>query len=176
MHCKPTILTLGALLVLTAPVFAATPTPEPGGANQARGVEGGMAATLFNGQTRLRKMAIGKPDGSANENYSNTSDTKWLAFRALMSNGTSQVLTINQFSASIVDGDGITVAAQPDKVRPMGAVTGMPPGGAWKESVLFNVPADFKPVKIVLVPADVHYETFRITLTPADLAAAGAAH
>ena len=58
----------------------------------------------------------------------------------------------------------------------MGAVTGMPPGGAWKESVLFNVPADFKPVKIVLVPADVHYETFRITLTPADLAAAGAAH
>jgi hypothetical protein len=165
-----TLVAICAAFALAVPVSAATPTPEPGGANQAHGVEGGMAATLFNGQTRLRKMSIGKPDGSARENYTSTSDTKWLAFRALMSNGTPQVLTMNQFSASIVDGDGIAVAAQPDKVLPIGTVVGIPPGGAWKENVFFNVPADFKPVKIVLVPADVHYKSFRITLTPSDLA------
>ena len=51
----------------------------------------------------------------------------------------------------------------------MGSVTGMPPGGAWKEVVLFAVPVDFKPVKIVLVPADTHYKAFRITLHASDL-------
>jgi hypothetical protein len=163
------LLTLTAVVAVTGPAPAAQPTPEPGGANQAHGVAGSLHVTLFNGQTRVRKMALGKPDGSQNENYSDTADTKWLAFRSLMSNGTSQVLTMTQFSASIVDGDGISLAAQPDKVLPIGAVTGVPPGGAWKETVLFNVPADFKPVKIVLVPSNPHYKAFRITLAPADL-------
>jgi hypothetical protein len=163
------LVALGAAFALAAPAPAAQPTPEPGGANQAHGVAGTLHVTLFNGQTRVRQMSFGKPDGSVNESYADTADTKWLAFRALMSNGTSQVLTMTQFSASLVDGNGIAEAAQPDKVRPMGAVTGIPPGGAWKETVIFNVPADFKPVKIVLVPSDSHYKAFRIALTAADL-------
>jgi hypothetical protein len=160
---------LGTLFALGAGAQAAQPTPVPGGANQALGVAGSLRATLFNGQTRVRKMTLGKPDGSQNESYADTADAKWLAFRALMSNGTSQVLTMTQFSASLVDGDGIAVAAQPDKVRPIGAVTGIPPGGAWKETILFAVAPDFVPVKIVLVPSDRHYKAFRITLAPADL-------
>jgi hypothetical protein len=114
-------------------------------------------------------MSLGKLDGSVNENYTDTADQKWIAFRALMSNGTPRVLTMNQFSASIEDGDGIAVTAQPDKVRPIGTVVDIPPGGAWKETVLFQVPADFKPVKIVLVPSDTHFKAFRITLAPGDM-------
>lgn len=159
----------GAVIAFGVPARAAQPTPEPGGANQARAVAGSLHVTLFNGQTRLRNMTFGKPDGSAAESYTDDSGTKWLAFRALMSNGTPQVLTMMQFSASIVDGDGVAMPAQPDKVRPMGAVTGIPPGGAWKEAIFFNVPPDFKPVKIVLVPSDTHYKAFRITLAPADV-------
>jgi hypothetical protein len=148
---------------------AAQPTPEPGGANQNRGVAGSLGAVLFNGQVRVRRMSLGKPDGSTSESYANDAQMKWIAFRALVSNGMPHVLATDQFSASMVDADGVAVAAQPDKVRPVGAITGIPPGGAWKESVLFNIPADFVPVKIVLVPADAHYKTFRITLAPADL-------
>ena len=35
---------------------------------------------------------------------------------------------MQQFSASIVDADGVAVAAQPDDVRPIGSVNGIPPG------------------------------------------------
>jgi hypothetical protein len=161
------IAALGAALAAPAP--AAQPTPEPGGANQASGVAGSLQATLFNGQTRVRKMTLGKPNGTPDESYADSADTKWLVFRALMSNGTARVLDMTQFSASIVDGDGVAVAAQPDKVRPIGSVTNIPPGGAWKETILYNVPSDFVPVKIVLVPADHRYKAFRISLAPTDV-------
>jgi hypothetical protein len=147
----------------------AKPTPVPGGANQTRAVAGGLHATLFNGQVRLRKMMLTKPDNSTSESYPDTPDTKWLVFRALASNGMPKVLEMSQFSASLVDGDGVAVAAQPDKVRPVGMVSNIPPGGAWKETILFNVPRDFKPVKIVLVSADKHYPSFRITIAASDL-------
>ncbi len=164
------LLALGAALSVPAlsPALA-KPTPVPGGANQTSGVAGTLHDTLFNGQVRVRKMTLGKPNGSPSESYADTADTKWVVFRALMSNGTARVLEMNQFSASIVDADGIAVAAQPDKVRPMGAVTNIPPGGAWNETVLFNIPHDFKAVKIVLVSANAHYKSFRINLAASDL-------
>jgi hypothetical protein len=36
---------------------------------------------------------------------------------------------------------------------------------------LFPIPADFKPVKIVLVSADKHYKAFRISVAPSDVPA-----
>jgi hypothetical protein len=161
---------LTALFVLSVSGFAAAkPTPVPGGANQAAGVAGTLHDTLFNGQARVRKMSLGKPDNSPNESYADTADEKWIVFRALMSNGTAKPLEMSQFSASIVDADGIAVAAQPDKVRPIGMVSNIPPGGAWKESILFLVPKDFKPAKIVLVAANAKYKAFRITVAPSDV-------
>jgi hypothetical protein len=157
-----------ALLLIASPAWA-KPTPVPGGANQARAVEGTLKDTLFNGQARLRQMKLGKPDGSASESYADTADQTWIVFRALASNGTPKPLDMQQFSASIVDADGVAVAAQPDKVRPIGSVNGIPPGGAWREVVLFNVPKGFKPAKIVLVPTGSSYKAFRITVTPADV-------
>lgn len=147
---------------------AATPTPVPGGANQAAAVAGGLHSTLFNGLVRVRNMTLGKLNGTSTEDYPDTADVHWIAFRALMSNGTAKPLDMLQFSASIVDADGIAVPAQPDKVRPMGMVSNIPPGGAWRESILFAVPKDFKPAKIVLIQSNTHYKAFRITLAPGD--------
>jgi hypothetical protein len=113
-------------------------------------------------------MILGKPSGTPDESYTDTPQTTWFAFRSLMSNGTPRVLDMQQFSASLVDADGVVVAAQPDKVRPIGAVTGVPPGGAWHENIFFNVPAGFVPVKIVLVPAAAG-KAFRIDLAAGDL-------
>jgi hypothetical protein len=167
---RTTLSVFTALLALSATGAAtAHPTPVPGGANQAAAVAGSLHATLFNGQARIRKMSLGKPDNSPNESYPDTADEKWIVFRAVMSNGTAKPLEMTQFTASIVDGDGIAVAAQPDKVRPIGIVSNIPPGGAWKETILFQVPKDFKPVKIVLVAANPHYKAFRITIAPSDV-------
>lgn len=164
------IVALSALIAFGVAMPAgAKPTPVPGGANQTAGVAGSLHATLFNGQVRVRKMTLGKPDGTPNESYADSSDGRWIVFRALMSNGTPKVLNLTQFTASIVDADGIAVAAQPDKVRPIGMVSNVPPGGAWKESILFQVPNDSKPVKIVLVSATPRYKAFRITLAPSDV-------
>ena len=158
------------LAVLIAPVAAsAAPTPVPGGANQAVAVEGTLHDTLFNGQVRVRKMTLTKPDTSPSESYADDAQTKWIVLRALMSNGTAKPLELTQFTASIVDADGVSVAAQPDKVRPPGMVTGIAPGGAWKETILFNVPKDFTPAKIVLVSTNRKYKSFRIAVAPTDL-------
>lgn len=158
-----------AALALAVPAGAAKSTPEPGGANQTSGVAGSLHATLFNGQVRLRKMALTKPNSSPDESYPDDPSGKWYVLRALASNGTPRVLDLQQFSATIVDGDGVAVAAQPDKVRPEGMVSNIPPGGAWKETILFHVPPDFKPVKIVLVPTAGHYKAFRITVSASDV-------
>jgi len=159
---------VAAASLLGAVPALASPTPQPGGANQTQALQGTLRDTLFNGQARVRKMMLTKPDGSPSESYADSADTTWLVFRALMSNGTPRVLEMTQFSASIVDADGIAVPAQADKVRPLGMITNIPPGGAWKETILFNVPAGFKPVKILLVSANPKYKSFRINLSPSD--------
>ena len=168
MNLRRHVLVVAALCFTAGPAFGAHPTPEPGGANQAVAVVGTLQDTLFNGQARVRKMSLGKPDGSPSESYQDGADTKWIVFRATMSNGTAKPLEMTQFSASLVDADGIAVAAQPDKVRPMGMVTNIPPGGAWKETILFSVPKDFKPAKLVLVSANPKYKSFRINLSASD--------
>jgi hypothetical protein len=168
MHFRFLMFAVAALAIAAAPA-GAKPTPEPGGANQARAVAGSLHAMLFNGQARIKKMALAKPDGSPAESYADDADTTWIVLRALMSNGTPRVLEMTQFSASIVDGDGVAVAAQPDKVRPAGMVTNIPPGGAWHETVLFAVPKGFKPVKIVLVSANPRYKSFRIAIAASDI-------
>lgn len=168
MRLRLLMYAVAAVALAAAPAIA-KPTPEPGGANQARAVAGTLHDVLFNGQARIKKMALAKPDGSPDESYADDGSTSWIVLRALMSNGTSRVLEMTQFSASIIDADGVAVAAQPDKVRPAGMVTNIPPGGAWHETVLFAVPKGFKPVKIVLVSATPRYKSFRIAIAASDV-------
>ena len=158
-----------AAAAIAVPAAAATPKPEAGGANQTRAVVGGLHDVFFNGQARIKKMTLGKPNNTSDESYTDDDSTTWIVLRALMSNGTPRVLEMTQFSASIVDADGVAVAAQPDKVRPMGTVTNIPPGGAWRETILFAVPKGFQPVKIVLVSASPKYKSFRINIAPSDV-------
>lgn len=160
-----------AALAFAMPVLA-KPTPEPGGAGQASAVAGTLHdASLFNGQVRVRKMKITKVAQSPEESYPDADGQRWLVFRALMSNGTAGPSDIEQFSASIVDADGVSFPAQPDKVRPAGLIANVAPGGAWRENVLFQVPSDFKPVKVVLVAGSPHYKAFRISVAPEDVPA-----
>jgi hypothetical protein len=143
-------------------------TPVPGGANQASGVAGTFGQKLFNGELRLVPKQI--RDAIDSDDLSAASGQKWIVFTASASNGTAHALDMQQFNASIVDADGDTYQAQPDKLKPMGGLYGVVPGGQWKEQIFFNVPSTFVPTKIVLLPYDRKHEAFRITVRAADYA------
>src|ERR1700736_4731766 len=140
---------LSALLLLAiGGAASAKPTPEPGGANQANGVTAVFGRAAFNGEIRLTPRTL--RDATASDAYSAAPGTKWIIFTATASNGTKKALDMQQFVASIVNANGESVAAQPDKVLPIGGVYGIAPGGGWKEQVAFDVPSDFVPAKIIL--------------------------
>jgi hypothetical protein len=143
-------------------------TPVPGGANQAAGVAGTFGQKLFNGEVRLLPREI--RDARDSDGLTAASGQKWIVFTASASNGTAHAFDMTQFIASIVSADGDTLQAQPDKLKPVGGVYGVPPGGQWKEQIMFIVPADFVPAKIVLLPYNRKHEAFRITVRPTDYA------
>jgi hypothetical protein len=146
-----------AVVGAATPAFAATPTPEPGGANQLAGVEGGLSSTLFNGQLRLSKMAVRAPVPADNL----TND--FLLFECVVSNGTSQPVA-GYFHSSIADADGVTV----DGHSP--GLWNLQQAQAYRLKIDFHLPANFVPVKIVLVPTDPKYKkVFRVDLKASDL-------
>jgi len=142
--------------------------PIPGGANQAAGVAGTFGQKLFNGEVRLVPKELRDANGS--DNLTAPDGQKWIVFIASASNGTPRALDMQQFVASVVSSDGDTYQAQPDKLKPMGGVYGVPPGGQWKETVEFAVPAQFVPSKLVLLPYDRKHQAFRITVRASDYA------
>jgi hypothetical protein len=160
-------------LAIAAPgalqAVAATPTPVPGGANQLSGVSGGLGSTLFNGKVRIRHMAL-RP--STADEYTPSGGQHGLVLTYLVSNGTSKERA-GTFSASISDADGVVVDGKPVSVY--SAYYSLIPGAAAHGTIQFILPADFKPVKIVLTdqggPAG---PAFRILLQPTDVPAPAA--
>jgi hypothetical protein len=163
-----TLIALVSVLGAALPASSSPATPIPGGANQAAGVAGTFGQKLFNGEVRLVPKEI--RDAIDSDGFTAASGQKWIVFTASASNGTAHALDMTQFVASIVDSDGDTIQAQPDKVRPMGGLYGVPPGGQWKEQIFFDVPANFAPTKIVLLPYDRKHQAFRITVKPENYA------
>lgn len=154
-------------LTQSGPQPSVAATPIPGGANQLKGVSGGLAATLFNGKVRVRKMAL---QNATPDEYRPDSGKMGLMFSFLVSNGTSKARS-GQFAASIVDGDGVSIDGGPLHVYD--AYYSLQPGAAAHAALRFIEPAGFKPVKILLTdggsPAG---PAFRINLKAADLPAA----
>ena len=107
-------------------------------------------------------------DAVASDDLSATAGMKWIVFSATASNGTKHALDMQQFIASVSNANGESIAAQPDKLLPVGGVFGVVPGGGWKEQISFLVPSEFVPVKIVLLPYDRKHGAFRITVAAGD--------
>lgn len=164
----PFAFTVALCAVAAAAIAAPVATPIPGGANQAAGVAGTFGDKLFNGQVRLLPKELRNANDA--DGMSTAPGQKWIVFTASASNGTSRALDMAQFMASVADADGDTYQAQPDKLKPVGGLYGVPPGGQWKEQILIEVPANFVPAKIVLLPYDRKHQAFRITVRPTDYA------
>ncbi|HEY0614406.1 MAG TPA: hypothetical protein VGC96_07180 [Candidatus Elarobacter sp.] len=157
---------LVALACAASATAFAKPTPVPGGANQAEGVPTTFGQAAFNGEVRLTPREL--RDAKASDNMGAPDGMKWIIFTATASNGTKSPLDMQQFVASIVNANGESFAAQPDKLSPTGGVYGIAPGAGWREQVKFDVPSDFVPAKIILLPYDKKHKAFRITVRPAD--------
>ena len=119
---RTTALSALVLTLCTSAAALSSPTPIPGGANQAAGVAGTFGQRLFNGEVRLLPRDI--RNASESDGLTAAPGKKWLVFTASASNGTARALDMQQFVASIADADGDTIQAQPDKVKPMGGVFG----------------------------------------------------
>ncbi|GEM_PF-1641451 len=142
----------------------AAATPIPGGANQLNGISGGLASTLFNGKVRIRKMTIRTATAAE---YQPSSGQTGLMFSCLVSNGTSKDRS-GQFSAALVDADGVAVDGGPLHVYD--AFYSLRPGATARVTLRFIAPAGFKPVKILLTDqAGPTGPVFRINLKAADL-------
>ena len=157
-------------VLMSGGAAVAAPTPVPGGANQAEGVPVVFGKPSFNGEVRLTPRTV--RDATSADGFTAPTGQKWLVFQATAANGMKKPLDMQQFVASIVNADGESYTAQPDKLLPMGGVYGIAPGAGWREQVAFQVPADFVPVKIVLLPADKKHAAFRIAVGPSDYHAA----
>ncbi len=147
----------------------AVPTPVPGGANQINGVSGTMSQTLFNGMLRLRGMSLKDPVPADNMRP-NAAGERAIVFHAIVSNG-SHHENHGYFNATLADANGITVTG-----RPLDSGWSLQPGTAARAATGFSVPADFVPVRMVLIEAATpKAQAFRIAIRPTDLPPAGAA-
>ena len=156
-------LTFGALSMSSPALVNAAPTPIPGGANQLKGVTGGLASTLFNGKMRIRQMQL-RP-ATATEASPAAGQTA-VAFVYLVSNGTSAARSGN-FTASMVDSDGVAVNGHSTNVY--SAYYSLQPGVPARGTIAFVLDGGFTPVKILLT--DGNGPAFRINLKPTDLPA-----
>jgi len=162
MRLTSTFTLLFALTLGSAGAVLASPTPVPGGANQAEGVPTTFGKAAFNGEVRLTPRQL--RDSNATEDFISPSGQKWIVLYATASNGTKKSLDMQQFVASIVNADGESYTADPDKINPVGCACGIAPGAGWRERIAFLVPTDFKPVKILVLPYDRKHKAFRITV------------
>src|SRR5580698_1003708 len=99
------VMAIGVLALNSPTVAGAAPTPIPGGANQLKGVSGGLSSTLFNGKMRIRKMQLRAATAAE---ASPAAGQTAVTFVYLVSNGTSAARSGN-FTASMVDSDGVAV-------------------------------------------------------------------
>jgi hypothetical protein len=113
---------------------------------------------------RIRKMTIRT---ATTDEYQPSSGQMGLMFSCLVSNGTGKDRS-GQFSAALVDADGVAVDGGP--IHVYDAFYSLRPGATARVTLRFIAPAGFKPVKILLTdqggPAG---PVFRINLKGADL-------
>jgi hypothetical protein len=141
MRVSTAVVTIAALSIalLGRTQASPTPTPVPGGANQASGIAGPITGELFNGKLRLRKMSL-TPKTDLGDNY--------LVFSTLVANGTKTDREV-LLEAHLVDADGVTLNQTAGD--PMGGPCALATGAACRNSFRFKITdPSFKPVKVLV--------------------------
>ena len=162
-----TIITLLAAVTLTAPGplrAAATPTPMPGGANQATGISGKLGATLFNGKIRIRKTSLRA--GTSSDGLTSGPGDKVVYFSCLVSNATNAT-RVGYLTANLADADGVVLNSASG---PLESDYELPPGGIARQTFGFILKNGYTPVKVFLSEnANGVQPVFRVNLTSKDL-------
>jgi hypothetical protein len=148
-----------ALATLLVPLGAgAKPTPVPGGANQAAGVQTTYPQPVFNGFVRIKPQYFGAP--RAQDTITETPadpNLRVLVFSGIISNGRSQPY-MDDPSILLSDADGVT--ADTRGVQPNGII--LQQAAAAKLYVVFWAPKDFVPDHIVFTCQSTKCKPIRI--------------
>lgn len=155
---------LAAALSLVA--VAASPTPQPGGANQISAISGHVGQRVFNGVLRVTVQTV--HDATAGDHPEKdlpSPDQKIIVMRVLLSNGWH-----GPFDALMVytlaDADSVTLQISQPYVHP--ANLSMAQGAAARQTIHVPVPKDFKPVKVLIECGGcgeaMHFRPLRISI------------
>jgi hypothetical protein len=132
-----------AALVLPLGVFAKA-TPEPGGANQAAGVESTYPQPVFNGFVRIRPKYFGPPRTQDTITETPADGRQVLVFDGVITNGRTTPY-MDDPSILLSDADGIT--ADTRSIEPNGIILQRASGA--RLYVVFWAPKDFVPDHLV---------------------------
>ena len=162
---------VAVIAALIAPAASYTKKPPPGGANQMKAIGGKFGTWVFNGRWRLKITAyesVPHQDGGAY--FSKNAENHWIVFRGLLRNGTSAPAKTWFASVWANDADGVahpcyTLVNGPPPIQAGDVV--LPPGGATPLRFPCEVPLDFKPVSLLMVPGFSESKPFRIGGLPA---------
>jgi hypothetical protein len=135
-----------ALLALTLPLTVhAKPTPVPGGANQAAGVQSTYPATVFNGFVRIKPKYFGPPRPQDTITETPVDGQQILVFSGTISDGRSQAY-LDDPTIQLADADGVT--ADTRSIEPNGIIL-QTQASAARLYVVFWAPKDFVPDHIL---------------------------
>lgn len=124
----------------------AAPAPAPGGANETAGVSCAKSQSLSNGTLHIHGISL-EDAGPADHMLPSAPGERALVFRATVTNGAVDEHK-GYFKTSLSDAQGITIAG-----RPLDNGWSLEPGAAADAVSGFSVPADFVPVRLVLIDA-----------------------
>jgi hypothetical protein len=145
-----------SVLVLPLGVFA-KPTPVPGGANQAAGVQATYPQPVFNGFVRIKPKYFGPPRAQDTITETPADGRQVLVFEGVISDGRTTPY-MDDPSILLSDADGIT--ADTRSVEPNGIILQQAAGA--KLYVVFWAPKDFVPDHIVFTCQSTKCKPIRI--------------
>lgn len=149
---------LAALAVLAVPrSVSAKPTPVPGGANQAAGVQATYPQPVFNGFVRIKPQYFGPPRPQDTIAETPADGRQVLVFSGVISNGQTKPY-MDDPSILLSDADGIT--ADTRSIEPNGIILQQAAGA--KLYVVFWAPKDFVPDHIVFTCQSTKCKPIRI--------------
>jgi hypothetical protein len=137
-----------ALIALAPGSGNAAPTPVPGGANAVSALSGKLGDTVFNGVLRIKVVALREATDFDNPSQETPSaDQKVMVMQTVLHNGKQDRFT-DLVTYTLADSDAVSFEIPSYKIKNINP--SILQGAAVRQSAVFVVDKDFKPVKLII--------------------------
>ena len=147
MSVRSQWLSFALFVALVAPA-AAVSTPVPGGANAVSALSGKLGDTVFNGVLRIKVAALREATDADNPSQEAPSaDQKVMVMQTVLHNGKQDRFT-DLVTYTLADNDAVSFEIPSYKIKNINP--SILQGAAVRQSAVFVVDKDFKPVKLII--------------------------